>query len=725
MNDFDVSPEAASGERWRSFFRSHCVLTLLATLVLTALSAPIARAGVAHLAFTTQPGNATATQNFGIMPTVKAYRADGSVDTSFNGVFSISAKTGTGGVGALFGSTGVLVSNGSYTWNSLGIAMPGRGYVLTVTATGYGSVDSNPFTVAWVPMDLWIDQQPSNAQPGIAFGTQPKVRVRDIFWQTAEDYTGPITLALKPGSGTPGAVLSGMKTVNPVNGIATFTNLSIDKAGTGYVLIATCGTLAATETYGFAVAKPAKALRFSIQPRDAKAGAAFYTQPQVETIDEDGNRVGNTDDPIAVSIKSGTGAAGAVLIGYNTNYDVVTGTMTADVWDGVADYYDTVIDKAGMNYVLVAECGTLSSAESAPFHVSFAGAPAIGATGPCASADGTIYYGSADGVLYGVQASDGAEVVNVDTKALAGDANANRKLLGRPSRRPWSGEDAVFCVTDDNRLVVVGTDGTVKMVKTLPGSGTSVDAIVMVQDDVAYVAATNGTDTMLSKVDAAGNVASQGLVGANPSAISVYGSSLFVGTNAGVYRVQAGSFIVGLCFGGPTTGSPFISNTANAVYAVSDDGKVYACSAATGSAMTSFGTNGVVDLGITVASGPKVKASLFAYNGKLYIGGMDNKVYCLNTGTGAGAAPGGGRVFYDAGAGGSITGGVGVSPFGHTCLVFGSTNGSFHQVSLSDPSTNQAIDLKSPINTAPAVDRATQTVCITTEDGHVYRLPAF
>ncbi|MFD1808004.1 hypothetical protein ACFSHQ_07035 [Gemmobacter lanyuensis] len=46
-----------------------------------------------------------------------------------------------------------------------------------------------------------------------------------------------MTLAIgtNAGSGT----LSGTKTVNAVNGVATFSGLSIDKAATGYTLTAT------------------------------------------------------------------------------------------------------------------------------------------------------------------------------------------------------------------------------------------------------------------------------------------------------------------------------------------------------------------------------------------------------------------------------------------------------------------------------------------------------
>lgn len=85
--------------------------------------------------------------------------------------------------------------------------------------------------------------QPAGAAPGVAFTTQPAVAVQDNAGVTIAGFTGPVSIAIKPGTGTSGAVLAGTLTVNAVAGVANFTDLWIDQPGNGYVLTATASGL--------------------------------------------------------------------------------------------------------------------------------------------------------------------------------------------------------------------------------------------------------------------------------------------------------------------------------------------------------------------------------------------------------------------------------------------------------------------------------------------------
>ena len=60
-------------------------------------------------------------------------------------------------------------------------------------------------------------------------------------------------MSLTPNTGTPGAALSGQLIVNAENGIATFNNLRINQAGTGYTLTATAPGLTSVTTDPFSV----------------------------------------------------------------------------------------------------------------------------------------------------------------------------------------------------------------------------------------------------------------------------------------------------------------------------------------------------------------------------------------------------------------------------------------------------------------------------------------
>ena len=71
--------------------------------------------------------------------------------------------------------------------------------------------------------------QPSNAVAGAAITPAMQVAVQDAQGNTVTTATTSITLAIgtNPASGT----LAGTTTVAAVNGVATFSNLSIDKIG--------------------------------------------------------------------------------------------------------------------------------------------------------------------------------------------------------------------------------------------------------------------------------------------------------------------------------------------------------------------------------------------------------------------------------------------------------------------------------------------------------------
>jgi PBS lyase HEAT-like repeat len=87
---------------------------------------------------------------------------------------------------------------------------------------------------------LAFTTQPTTASAGIPMSTVV-VTAQDAYGRTIPAFSGNVTMTIEPGSGAPGAILSGGTVVAASAGVATFTNLSIDRAGTGYYLIATAG----------------------------------------------------------------------------------------------------------------------------------------------------------------------------------------------------------------------------------------------------------------------------------------------------------------------------------------------------------------------------------------------------------------------------------------------------------------------------------------------------
>src|SRR5207302_878658 len=110
---------------------------------------------------------------------------------------------------------------------NLSIDKVGTGY--TLTATGAGSATSAAFNItAGTATQLAFSVQPSTTAAGAAITPAVQVTAQDAQGNTATGFTGNVTVAIgtNPGSGT----LAGTATVAASAGVASFVNLSIDKA---------------------------------------------------------------------------------------------------------------------------------------------------------------------------------------------------------------------------------------------------------------------------------------------------------------------------------------------------------------------------------------------------------------------------------------------------------------------------------------------------------------
>lgn len=613
-------------------------------------------------------------------------------------------------------SAGTIIGNNkakdALTVGAIDAADPGNDDIEFYSSCG-------PSTVTWPSSETW-NKPDITGIDGLYvsgadnFGERIKGKKYRLFYGTSA--AAPTIAAIAA------LVKSAQPSLTPAQIKTAITTTALDRGATGY-----------DNTYGYGLADALAAVNLVLtptrlgignQPLNSTAGAPLAPQPTVAAQSAIGSTVTTFTGPVTIAIKSGSGTTGAVL----------GGTKTVNAVNGVAAFTNLGIDRQGTGYVLHATSGALTPADTAPFNIAFSGAPGQTVTSPSASSDGTVYFGSTDGVLYGVSAATGASVFSVDTKPL-GTPNPNRTLLGRPIRRLWQGVEKVFCVTDDGYLGSFGLDSSTTFFDLIPLSLSSVTAVPMVQDDVLWVAVWDGVKTWLVKRDTTGVITTMDLgpTTGEPGSLSVFGGSIFLGTTNGAYRVFPNGTVANTIASSASTGSPFVASTGTTAnpnpfpraYVVTDDGQVICCNASNGSIETGFGVNGTVDLGIVVGSGKKVEGSLFAYNNRIYIGGMDNKVYCLDSKTGAGAGPGGSMVFFDAGSGNSIAGSVAIDPGGRGCLVFGSTNGNLYQVNLANPADHLAIDFGMPIRTTPAVDRGTQTVHIGADDGCIYQVPSY
>jgi YD repeat-containing protein len=165
---------------------------------------------------------------------------------------TLSLKTGTGALGGTLtgtipaGASQAIITGVTYTRAESGVA-------LTATRTSGDALtpgDSVAFSVnPGAATALAFTTQPGSSAPGNPIPGPPTVAVRDGQGNTVTSSTASITVALgaNPGAGT----LSGTTVKSAAGGIASFSNLSIDKSGTGYTLTATSPGLTASTSAGF------------------------------------------------------------------------------------------------------------------------------------------------------------------------------------------------------------------------------------------------------------------------------------------------------------------------------------------------------------------------------------------------------------------------------------------------------------------------------------------
>jgi alpha-tubulin suppressor-like RCC1 family protein len=338
---------SASSARFSRFFPAAATLLAIACTT-TEPAVPT------QLAFTVQPGPTSA--GAAINPPVTVAVQDASGNTILNATNSITLAIGTGS-GSLLGTTTVAAVNGVATFTNLRINNAGTGYTLSAASPNLTGATSNPFAVVAGPANqLVFTVQPGPTTAGATITPAVAVEVQDVLGNTVTTATHTITLWLGPGSAN--ASLLGTTSVGAVNGVATFSNLSINNAGTGYTLHATASNLPEATSSSFAVvAGPPVKLGFIVQPLTALPGATITPAVAVAVQDLAGNTITSATNSITVAI------------GTNAGSGTLSGTTTVAAVNGVATFSNLSIDNAGTGYTLTAAATNLTSGTSIAFSI--------------------------------------------------------------------------------------------------------------------------------------------------------------------------------------------------------------------------------------------------------------------------------------------------------------------------------------------------------------------
>lgn len=132
---------------------------------------------------------------------------------------------------------------------------------VTATDTSFSSitgVDSGITVNPGTATHLAFEQQPTSGTVAVAISPAVTVELFDAYGNVVTtDNTDKVTLSLRTNPGS--ATLSGGGALTAVNGIATFSGLTLSAAGTGYTLSATSGSLPAVASSSFNITAAASA----------------------------------------------------------------------------------------------------------------------------------------------------------------------------------------------------------------------------------------------------------------------------------------------------------------------------------------------------------------------------------------------------------------------------------------------------------------------------------
>jgi hypothetical protein len=477
-----------------------------------------------------------------------------SNDIYFNaGVFSPSSAynlIGTEGFGGLVNGVngnqvgvadpglGTLASNGGPTQtiallpgspaidagsNALAVD-PTTGQPLTTDQRGPGfvrivnnTVDIGAFEVQSTIHLVVTVQPPASVTAGSGFGLT--VTAEDGAGDVDTSFNGTVTATLPYNPG--GATLGGTLTATAQDGVATFSDLTLNKVGSGYALLVSATGLGSATTSALDVTRAAVTeLAVLTQLPSGLVGSPFSLTVAAE------DAFGNVDTEFGGSVTVGLAA--------NPGGATLGGTRNVTAQDGVATFSGLTLDQPGIGYTLQVSSSGLTAATTSPFNVL--------SSGP---------------TFYSVISTSGGMSGSDDTGTLPyviSQANANTNPAGSVIEFDPTVFAAPQTITLSSTLVLSETAGP----EVIDGPGASL-VTVSGNDSVGVFSVSGGVTATLSGLTISYGFASLGGGIDNLGALTVsdstftYNNGSILGggiDNSGALTVSDSTFTYNSAFGG-------------------------------------------------------------------------------------------------------------------------------------------------------------------------------
>lgn len=283
---------------------------------------------VFSLAFRVDPPDFVAGEVMSTAVQVEARDSGGTVvpDADLPVTLSVSEPAGAD----LMGTTTVQTVNGVATFSGLSMEVAGPAHTLMASATGADADLSSAFAVSpAAPASLGFTTVADTVTAGQPLGTA--VSILDEFGNVATQATLDVTLSLVTDP-LGGISLLGASTVTASEGVAVFSDATIERAASGYEVGASTDGLPDARSQAFTVVPDAPD-RFILAESFAAANVPGY---RVAVVDQFLNRTSAYTEPVTVTLLSADYPPANLL-----------GTATVTPVDGVADFADLRLDRPG------------------------------------------------------------------------------------------------------------------------------------------------------------------------------------------------------------------------------------------------------------------------------------------------------------------------------------------------------------------------------------------
>jgi hypothetical protein len=460
---------------------------------------------------------------FSTQPRVQVQDINGN-NVSVNGI-AITAELVSGPPGSsLQGNPTVATNGGLATFTNLAIVGPAGSYTLNFTGADLTGITSSPVTLTiGSAAQLAFTTQPTSTTAGAAITPPVQVTIQDAQGQRVSTATNAVTISLS--SNPAAATLGGTLTVNAVNGIATFSNLTLNRAGTGYALRATASGLTAATSSSFNVAAGGASTLTAVNsvPATTTVGSAVTPAPSVKLTDAGGNPVSG------VTVTFATVGGGSVS-GASQTTDA-QGIATVGGWT-IGSTVGTIY---GLSATAAGVSGTVLFQTEA---VAGSAAKLAMVTQPSATAQS----GEPLAPQPVIQVADAAgnPVAQAGITVTASLASGDGTLTGTTSVETNTSGRAVF-----SNLVITGTTGSYSLLFQASGlSSVTSNAITLTAGSVsssqssvtaepASLAAGNATTLTVTLRDASGNAIQGATISLSSDAAGTFGETTLTSGSGG------------------------------------------------------------------------------------------------------------------------------------------------------------------------------------------------